>query len=161
MATSHQEETLRPKSPTRGSQRTSRRRSASAALRRSWLALLVHADAFRFDPPGYAKALFWRLRRLRVRSRNRLAALMGRSPNAYALWIARVEPGVHEAILAKCPARSPLIVPVIDCGRSTGAPELTIASIESSRAPAPIILKASGSAADRASAVANESCCGR
>jgi GT2 family glycosyltransferase len=117
--------------------------------------LLVHADAFRFDPAGYAKALFWRLRGLRVRSRNRLAALMGRSPNAYALWIARVEPGVQEAMLAKCPARSPLIVPVVDCGRSTGAPELTIASIESSRAPASIILKAGGSAADRASELAS------
>jgi GT2 family glycosyltransferase len=154
MATSHQEETLRPKSAIRGSQRTSKRRSASAALRRFWLALLVHADALRFDPPGYAKALFWRLRRLRVRSRNQLAALMGRSPNAYALWIARVEPGLHETILAKCPPRA-LIEPVVDGGRSTTASDLTVASIEISGFSAPLILREVGSAADAAKKLGN------
>ena len=71
---------------------------------------------------------------------------MGRSPNAYALWIARVEPGVHAAILAKHPRHRPLIIPVVDC--SARSADLTIASIEDSGASAPMMLKEAGSAAD-------------
>jgi GT2 family glycosyltransferase len=96
---------------------------SAGLLRRFWLAMLVHTDAFRFDPFGYAQALFWRLRGLRLRSRNRLAALMGRSPRAYSLWIARVEPRTRVELLRSAVPSLPAILPVVD----GAAPEPSVA----------------------------------
>jgi O-antigen biosynthesis protein len=92
-----------------------------AAARRLRLSGLVHWDAFRFDAFGYVQALFWRSRGLKVRSRNRLAALMGRSPHAYALWIARIEPQVRAELLGRGTSPDPLVIPVVNCLRRTGA----------------------------------------
>jgi GT2 family glycosyltransferase len=86
-----------------------------SGLRRYSLAARVHFDAFRFAPLTYLQAVLWRMRGLKVRSRHRLAALMGRSPRAYPLWIARIEPELGEALLAGAPETSASIVPVIDC----------------------------------------------
>lgn len=60
-----------------------------SALNLAGLTLAVHIDAFGSAPLPYLQAVLWRMRGLRLRSRNRLAALAGRSPRAYALWIAR------------------------------------------------------------------------
>ena len=74
----------------------------------------VQADAFSFNPAAYLQAIVWRLRGLRLRSRNRIAALAGRSPSAYALWIARDEPFLCGGHLVQ-PAQPGQVIPVIDC----------------------------------------------
>src|SRR6478672_4297389 len=66
-----------------------------------WLRISVHRDAFRLDPLGYIQSIWWRIGGLRVRSRHRLAPLMGQSPKAYALWIARLEPGLLLDLLSE------------------------------------------------------------
>jgi GT2 family glycosyltransferase len=78
--------------------------------------LRIQADAFAFAPLGYLQALAWRARGLRVRSRNRIAALAGRSPSAYAFWVACREPRLMTAKLQR--SGVPPIVIVIDCRRS-------------------------------------------
>ena len=92
------------------------------------LALLlcrVHADAFRSAPLAYLQGVAWRLRRLRLRSRNRLSALKGRSRHAYALWIQRNEPDVRFA-----DQRAPLsILPIIDCRGNSADPGATLRSL--------------------------------
>ena len=102
--------------------------------RSAWLHILsltlrVHADAFRFDPAGYAEAVWWRARGLRVRSRNRFSKLMGRSPRAYALWIARREPGVRSA-LGDAPSSGVPITVVVDCTESRAGFEDTLHSLD-------------------------------
>ena len=97
------------------------------------LRLKVHADAFRYDPLGYLQAVAWRSRGFRLRSRNRIALLAGRSSHAYDLWIARDEPKAMAA-LPRSAQWAGRIVGVIDC--RTGAKGLngTLASfpVESS-----------------------------
>lgn len=98
-------------------------------LRENWLAVRVHLDAFCLAPLRYLQAAIWRARGLRVRSRNRFAALRGRSPNAYALWIARTEPSVRDAYLSAARAANLPILPVIDCSETTAGLERTLQSI--------------------------------
>ena len=95
----------------------------------AWLSFRVHVDAFRFAPFAYLQGIGWRLRGLRVRSRHRLAALKGRSPLAYALWIQLHEP-VGKAIHGS-PAVSDevSIRPVIDCRQNSACLEATLASL--------------------------------
>ena len=108
-------------------------------LLRAWLTLRVHADAFRSDPLVYLQAVAWRLRGLRVRSRNRIAPLAGGSPHAYALWMAKNE------LLAPRPEKRewpnpPSIVPIIDC-RSGGDALVTLESLAKAGGDAqPILL---------------------
>ena len=52
-----------------------------------WLTLSIHCDAFRADPAAYLTAMWWRLKRKRVRSRGQLARLLGTSPRAYDMWM--------------------------------------------------------------------------
>lgn len=58
------------------------------------LAVRVYWEAFRSAPLQFLQGAYWRARGLKVRSRNRIAALAGRSRHAYALWIARDEPAL-------------------------------------------------------------------
>jgi GT2 family glycosyltransferase len=96
--------------------------------RRMWLSVLVHLDAFCLAPLTSAQAAAWRLRGYKVRSRNRIAALAGRSPRAYALWIARHEPDALAD--AGHGARQIIeIVPVIDCRGGHDGVEDTIRSL--------------------------------
>lgn len=101
---------------------------AYSSARRLWLTFLVHRDAFRLDWSGYTQAFFWRLRGLRLRSKNRLAALMGRSPRAYELWMARSEASAQAALLEGWEDGTATIIPVVDCCASPEA-ELTLRSI--------------------------------
>lgn len=89
--------------------------------------LRVNADAFRYDPAGYLQAVGWRVRRLRLRSRNRMAALAGRSPFAYAYWMACIEPGL--AAPARPDGSEPEVICVIDCSRGRGGLDRTLASL--------------------------------
>lgn len=100
-----------------------------AWMQRLWLSLLVHRDAFRLDPLGYSQGIAWRVRGLRVRSRNRLAALMGRSPHAYRLWIARVEPAVRAELLGGASPDLPLTIPIIDAIAGRGSVARTLQSL--------------------------------
>lgn len=128
----------------------SRGRPVGGAWRRRWLTLLVHADAFRFDPQGYGQALLWRLRGLRVRSRTRLASLMGRSPHAYALWICRAEPEIRAALLEMPTAGSPPILPIIDCTSWPASLEATLRSIGDAGADLDPLLVGDGRAGEAA-----------
>lgn len=91
--------------------------AATSALRRRFLAVQVHFDAFRLSPVRYLQAVAWRLRGLRLRSRNRFAELMGQSPHAYALWISRREPTARMGYLPPAQAQLPKVVAVIDCSQ--------------------------------------------
>lgn len=108
------------------------RQTADAGL---WL--LLQLDAFRIDPVEYLRALAWRARGLKVRSRNRMAVLTGQSRFAYPYWMARREPALHEPYAQGAPA--PMIVPAIDCSEGDARIEETIASIPKDAQP--IILR--------------------
>lgn len=97
----------------------------AARARLVWLWLLVQADAFRSAPLLYLQGVAWRMRGLRVRSRNRLSALAGRSPHAYSLWIERVE----RAREHQPPLGIQNIWPVVDCRKGSAGLEETLASI--------------------------------
>ena len=51
------------------------------------LTLSIHLDALLADPQAYLTAIWWRLRRKRLRSRSQLARLLGSSPRAYDMWL--------------------------------------------------------------------------
>ena len=107
-------------------------------IRRAWLGLRVHADAYRQAPLAYLQAMGWRLCGLKVRSRNRIAPLAGRSPRAYALWIARQQPFAPRT--GNGLQDHPGIIPVVDCRSGIGIEE-TLASIgHESRAIEPILI---------------------
>jgi GT2 family glycosyltransferase len=99
----------------------------------------VQLDAFRFDPVGYLQAVLWRARGLRLRSRNRLAALMGRSPRAYPLWISRVEPKIRAELLRDTSASAPVVIPIVDCLGSAGPLEQTLTSLSADASRAVLV----------------------
>ena len=115
-------------------------RKSFSVFRRWWLTLRVHWDAFRLDWLGYGQALVWRVRGLRLRSRNRLAALMGRSPRAFHLWMARSEPSIHAALMERWRAGAVTILPVVDCSARRGLADLTLRSIFCARTFSPPFL---------------------
>ena len=96
----------------------------------AWLTARVHADAFLFDPRGYLQGVGWRVRGLKLRSRNRIAALAGRSAHAYDLWIARNEAAAWSDVPPNPEPWLPVIVPVIDCRRTSDGLDKTIASLD-------------------------------
>jgi GT2 family glycosyltransferase len=83
----------------------------------------------RLDPIGYLQAVGWRIRGLKVRSRNRIAKLAGHSRWAYPFWIACKEPAIRSAFAVgpSCDRRT--ILPVIDCGRGAENIETTLESL--------------------------------
>lgn len=105
-------------------------RQRPKSLRLAWLAALVQMDAFSLNPLRYLQAVVWRLRGLRLRARNSFAALAGRSPRAYDLWMARKEPAIIQDALADGRPSSTEIVPVIDCTRSVQNLERTLRSLK-------------------------------
>jgi GT2 family glycosyltransferase len=99
--------------------------------------LLVQADAFCAAPLLYLQGVIWRVRGLRVRSRNRLSALAGRSPRAYALWIARSE-GIGEM---RWDTSNATIWPIIDCRHEYEGLSETLGSIaEAGSLAKPIVI---------------------
>lgn len=90
----------------------------------AWLALRVHYDAFARAPATYLRAIVWRARRMKLRSRNTLAPLLGRSPMAYKLWIARSEP-----VRIARGAFSTTIIVVIECRGVTRGLDATLDSL--------------------------------
>jgi GT2 family glycosyltransferase len=119
-----------------GNDEATARRSRQLA----WLSMRVTVDAFCSAPLLYLQALIWRLRGLRVRSRNRLAALSGRSPHAYSLWIERNATRVAAHISST--AGSTVIQTVIDCRDGLAGLETTLESIRCNNEADPILIGA-------------------
>ena len=120
-----------------------RKRSRSerlyAFVRLIWLTVAVHAGSFRCAPLEYLQALAWRARGLRVRSRNKIAALAGRSPRAYDLWMAQHEEAGIERISAESEIEP--IYPVIDCTHGSDGLDATLKSVAAARCQVePILL---------------------
>lgn len=103
-----------------------------------WLTAEVHGYALRSAPLLYLQGVVWRARGLRVRSRNRMAALMGRSPQAYALWIERTartcEPTPGEE-LSRC-----RIWPVIDCRFDSAGLDRTLQALKLAGFADPVLI---------------------
>lgn len=112
-----------------GNDRTLLQPVSSPPWRWATLWLLVQADAFRFDPLHYLQAAAWRVRGLKVRSRNRIAGLAGRSRWAYPFWIARREPRIRWIDELQGGHKVANIRVLIDC--SSGSQEVveTLASL--------------------------------
>jgi GT2 family glycosyltransferase len=111
------------------------RGQSSAAWQAAMLWLRVQSDAFRFDPLGYLQAVLWRARGLRVRSRNRIAGLAGRSRWAYPFWIARREPQIRCAGEDELATDLPTIRTIIDCSGGTEFLGETLASLPAGAEP--------------------------
>jgi GT2 family glycosyltransferase len=81
------------------------------------------------NPLGYLQAVAWRLQGLRVRSRNRIATLAGKSRFAYQFWIACREPEIRSRATGRLSQAAPKILPVIDCTTGKGDINETLASL--------------------------------
>lgn len=88
--------------------------------------LRAHLQAFHDEPGEYLEATFWRARRLRVRSRQRFAALLGRSTLAYDLWLEL--PNSELNVSLADPAQLGPVWCVVDCRMRTSGLDRTIAS---------------------------------
>ena len=64
-----------------------RAHSARGAGPKFALTVMVHIDAFVMAPGRYLHAIWWRMAGKRLRSRLKLAPLLGQSRWAYRLWI--------------------------------------------------------------------------
>ena len=110
---------------------------AARSVRRSgtWrcasLWLRVQRDAFRLDPLGYLQAVAWRVRGLKVRSKNRIAKLAGHSRWAYPFWIACKEPAIRSALTNVLESDCPTILPVVDCSGGGEGIEVSLQSLPS------------------------------
>lgn len=92
-----------------------------------WLSLSVHSDAFCSSPRAYLEALWWRLRRKRLRSRSQFARLLGHSRWAYDLWLLQED--------ATPPTRTgseaaPPIIALVDGRAGQGGLQETLSSLE-------------------------------
>jgi GT2 family glycosyltransferase len=118
-----------------GENRTPPPKRRSPPWRWVTLWIRVQADALLFDPPRYLQGVAWRIRGLRVRSRNRIAALAGRSRWAYAFWIARKEPPIRANVERDHGGAVVEIRPIIDCNTAAEGIHETLASLPSGARP--------------------------
>ena len=93
-----------------------------------WLTLSVHFDAFRAAPRAYLTALWWRLRRKRLRARGQLAPLLAQARRAYDLWQLEKNTSIplNDAFCVATP-----IVALIDVGPGQGELDRTLSSLSS------------------------------
>lgn len=109
--------------------------------RKAWVTVAVHADAFRLNSAAYLRAVAWRIRGLRVRSRSHISMLASSSPRVYDLWIARDEPkAVAAAAVAVHRQSGRVILPVIDCREGWSGLEETLRSLRCASASMPAVL---------------------
>lgn len=92
-----------------------------------WLTLSVHSDAFCSSPRAYLEALWWRLRRKRLRSRSQFARLLGNSRRAYDFWLLQehVIPPTGEGSEA-----APPIIALIDGSAGQRGLQETLSSLD-------------------------------
>lgn len=113
----------------------------SPGWRKAWVTAAVHADAFRTNSAAYLRAIAWRVRGLRVRSRSHISLLASRSPRAYELWIARDEPKAVAAVGAAVDRQAASrILPVVDCREGYEGVEETLRSLKCAGATGRAIL---------------------
>lgn len=91
--------------------------------------LRVQADGLRSNPLGYLQAIAWRVRGLKLRSRNRLSAIAGQSRWAYPFWIACREPQIRSVFDGASARDRPRIIPIVDCSDDCGKIADTLASL--------------------------------
>jgi len=115
-------------------------RAMLASARHGWLRMLVQVDAFRSDPATYLGGLGWRMLGLRLRARNQIAPLAGRSRHAYRLWMAVTEPMLKNAIDDGLTDERASILVVIDCRGDLDGLADTLASIRRSDRHAAVAL---------------------
>lgn len=101
-----------------------------------WLLLFIHFDAFRADPRAYLTALWWRLKRKRVRSRGQLARLLGASPRAYDMWMLLEEDALS---LGSRGDDRPPILALIDMKQGQERIEETLSNLKAEGVPALLI----------------------
>lgn len=73
----------------------------------------AHLHALRREPLSYAQAFLWRVRRLRLRSQQHFATLLGRTAVAYDLWLEQERAGVVASTIPNAPLQN--VWCVIDC----------------------------------------------
>lgn len=103
--------------------------SIAGRNRVAWLTARTHLDALINHPISYLQGVGWRLRGLKLRARHRFAALLGKSPNAYPLWILRDEPSLFGGVLAGGRADRAPIQFLIDVGQGCHDLEASLRSI--------------------------------
>ena len=108
-----------------------RKRAAVAQLVAS-----VHFDAFSVSPRTYLTALWWHLRRKRVRARGQLAPLLSQARRAYDLWLLTEESGALRQISDDA---EPSIVALVDVGTQDDALAETLTSLSAANLPAILI----------------------
>ena len=101
-----------------------------------WLLLSIHLDAFRADPRAYLTAMWWRLKRKRVRSRAQFARLLGVSPRAYDMWMLLEEDAVS---LEGSGNDFPPILALIDTKQGRERIEETLSNLKAEGVPALLI----------------------
>ena len=90
------------------------------------LTLCVHSEVFCSSPRAYLEALWWRLRRKRLRSRSQFARLLGQSRRAYDLWLLQ-EQAAHPT--GSSEEAGPLIIALVDCRARQGEARETLDSL--------------------------------
>lgn len=97
-------------------------------LRLALLTMRLHLDGLRVAPRTYMIGLWWYLTGKRLRARGRLSPLLGQSPRAYQLWLARRPAGQK---LAAAPEQLSVITVIVDA-RAAGleAVSATLSSLE-------------------------------
>ncbi|MAQ66605.1 MAG: glycosyl transferase [Sphingomonadaceae bacterium] len=109
-------------------------RSARGAGPKLALTVMVHIDAFVMAPGRYLHAIWWSMVGKRLRSRLKLAPLLGQSRWAYRLWIMRQ--GNLPAASVKSTFKDIKIVGLVQTGRDV---ERTLTSLASEKLTAIII----------------------
>lgn len=105
-------------------------RSAISNLSLAILTVRLHIDAVRYAPVVYLEGMWWHLTGKRLRARARLSPLLGRSPAAYRVWLAR---NAHEAKESGAPCTAsviPSVVVVIDASADPSGLPITLASLD-------------------------------
>ena len=91
-----------------------------------WLTLSVHFDAFRLAPRAYLTAIWWRLRRKRLRARGQMAPLLAQARRAYDLWQLEENLFGLPNVASDLPAP---IVALVDVASGQGELDQTISSL--------------------------------
>lgn len=100
------------------------RQAVSQAPSSTLLRLAVHFDALRLNPVRYLLGLWWKLCGKRLRARLTIAPLLGASPRAYRLWVAKEAKTSRQA--PRSGANRPPIVALV---RNGDGEEATLGSL--------------------------------
>lgn len=98
--------------------------------------LSIHFEAFCTAPAAYLKALWWRLRRKRLRARSQLARLLGTTRRAYDIWMLWEEEDVFPdgAAIEGAP-----ILALVDISAGRAELEETLCNLAAEGVPALVI----------------------